>query len=172
MLLIAGLYLAVVPISAVQQTQALLSDLESVLTGWQAANSTNFILGQVAWGLIAILLFGTLLGAEILSGRRRGVRIRTAEGGLAEIETNSIGRRLEWHLDQLAEVVSVVPTVKSRGGSVDILLEVETAPDIDVPMKTDEVVNVTRDIIEQDMGLKIGKLDVRVRYAPYDPEWI
>jgi hypothetical protein len=31
---------------------------------------------------------------------------------------------------------------------------------------------VTRDIVEQDMGLKIGKLDVRVRYAPYDPEWI
>jgi hypothetical protein len=172
LLLLTGLYLAVAPIHALQQGQALLGDLESVLVGWQADNSTNFILGQVAWGLGSILLFGTLLGAEILSGRRRGVRIRTPEGGLAEIETNSIGQRLEWHLDQLAEVVSVVPSVKSRGGSVDILLEVETAPDIDVPMKTDEVVNVTRDIVEQDMGLKIGKLDVRVRYAPYDPEWI
>ncbi len=171
-LLIAGLYLAIAPIHALQQAQLFLGDLETVSVGWQADGSTNFILGRVAWGLGAILLFGTLLGAEILSGRRRGVRIRTAEGGLAEIETNSIGQRLEWHLDQLAEVVSVVPSVKSRGGSVDILLEVETAPDIDVPMKTDEVVNVTRDIIEQDMGLKIGKLDVRVRYAPYDPEWI
>ena len=171
-LLLTGLYLAIAPISALQQTQAILGDLEAVLVGWKADSATNFFLGQVAWALGSILLFGTLLGAEILSGRRRGVRIRTAEGGLAEIETNSIGQRLEWHLDQLAEVVSVVPSVKSRGGSVDILLEVETAPDIDVPMKTDEVVNVTRDIIEQDMGLKIGKLDVRVRYAPYDPEWL
>ena len=37
-------------------------------------------------------------------------------------------------------------------------------------MKTDEVVDVTRDVIEQDMGLKLGKLDVRMRYAPYEGE--
>lgn len=142
------------------------------MLGWQVDNPDNFVLGRAAWAVGAILFFGTLLGIEILSGSRRAVRIRTAEGGSAEIETNSIGQRLEWNLDQLAEVVSVVPTIKSRGGSVDILLEVETAPDIDVPMKTDEVVEATRDIVEQDMGLKIGKLDVRVRYAPYDPDWI
>ncbi|MCB0072877.1 MAG: hypothetical protein KDE20_15505, partial [Caldilineaceae bacterium] len=75
-------------------------------------------------------------------------------------------------LDQLAEIVSVVPSVKSRGNAVDIRLEVETAPDVDVPLKTDEVVDVTREIIEQDMGLKLGKLDVHMRYAPYDPDWV
>jgi hypothetical protein len=66
----------------------------------------------------------------------------------------------------------VVPLVTSRGGSVDIKLEIETAPDIDVPMKTDEVVAATREIIEHDMGLKLGKLDVHMRYAPFDPEWV
>ena len=34
------------------------------------------------------------------------------------------------------------------------------------------VVDVTRGVIEQDMGLKLGKLDVRMRYAPIDPEWV
>ena len=112
-----------------------------------------------------------LLWLEVLALRRRGVRVRTAEGGSVEVETNSIGRRLEWHLDQLAEIITVVPMVKSKGLSVDIKLEIEAAPDVDVPMKTNEVVEVTRDIIEQDLGLKLGKLDVHMRCAPFEPEW-
>ncbi len=68
--------------------------------------------------------------------------------------------------------MTVAPTVKAKGGAVDIKLEIETAPDVDVPMKTDEVVEVTREIIEEDMGLKLGKLDVRMRYAPVDPDWV
>ncbi|NJN82587.1 MAG: hypothetical protein HC802_10165 [Caldilineaceae bacterium] len=119
----------------------------------------------------AVLLLGALLTLELWVGRRRGVRIRTAEGGSAELDIKSIGRRLEWHLEQLAEIISVVPAVKSRGGSVNIKLEVETAPDVDVPMKTDEIVEVTRDIIEQEMGLRLGKLDVQMRYAPFEPDW-
>ena len=125
--------------------------------------------GSTASG--SILLFGALIFAEIMSARRRGVRIRTSEGGSAEVDTGSIGRRLQWHLDQMAEVITVMPAVKSRGGAVDIRLEIETSPDVDIPMKTDEVVVVTREVIEQDMGLRLGKLDVHVRCAPFEPEW-
>ena len=71
----------------------------------------------------------------------------------------------------MAEVINVMPLVKSRGGTVDIRLEIETAPDVDIPMKTDEVVDVTRAVIEQDMGLRLGKLDVLIRCAPFEPEW-
>ena len=38
-------------------------------------------------------------------------------------------------------------------------------------MKTDELVEVTRMVVEQDMGLRLGKLDVRLRCAPFDPEY-
>ena len=171
-LLVVGLYLAIAPFQALSALQALLVWTEEFLSTWQSENPANFVLGRAAWAVGVVLVFGTLIGMEILSRSRRTVRIQTADGGMANIETDSVGQRLAWHLDQLSEVVSVVPSVKSRGGSVDISLEVETAPDIDVPMKTDEVVDATRDIVEQDMGLKIGKLDVRVRYAPYDPDWI
>ncbi len=134
-------------------------------------NAGNFLIGQIAVGVAAVLIFGVLIGLEIWSGQRRGVRIRTTQGGSAEIDTTSISRRLSWQLDQLAEIITVVPIVKSKGGSVDIKLEIEAAPDVDVPMKTDEVVDVTRELIEQDMGLKLGRLDVHMRYAPMDPEW-
>jgi hypothetical protein len=74
-------------------------------------------------------------------------------------------------LDQLADVITVVPVVRSRGGSVDVRLEIETAPDVDIALKTDEVVDATRTIIGQDLGLKLGRLDVRMRTAPFQPEW-
>ena len=128
-------------------------------------------MGQFALGISALVLFGLLLFAEVASARRRGVRIRTPEGGNVELDPGSVGRRLQWHLDQLAEVITVVPAVVARGGAVDIRLEIETAPDVDIAMKTDEVVEVTREVVEQDMGLRLGKLDVRLRCAPFEPEY-
>lgn len=163
---------AVMPFPAVAWIQEMSAQAAMWLAERQAANPSNFLIGQIAIGVSALLIFGLLIGLEIWSGQRRGVRIRTVQGGSAELDTASIGRRLSWRLDQLAEVISVVPLVKSKGGSVDIKIEIEAAPDVDVPMKTDEVVEVTRDLIEDDMGLKLGKLDVHMRYAPIDPEWV
>lgn len=170
-LLALGAYLAAAPFHALERAELLLGQARSQLEAWQAADATNFLIGQIAVGVLIVLLFGGLLALELATMQRRGVRITTAAGGSVELDTASIGRRLEWHLDQLAEVITVIPQVKSRGGAVDIRLEVETAPDIDVPMKTDEVVEVTREIVEQEMGLRLGKLDVLMRHAPYDAEW-
>jgi hypothetical protein len=163
---------AAAPLSLLQWLQSSLASAEIFVAQQQLENSTNFLIGQTAVAIGAVLLFGFLAVLEVLTARSRGVRIRTAQGGSAELDTGSISRRLSWRLDQLAEIVSVVPNVKAKGGAVDIRLEIETAPDVDVPMKTDEVVDVTRGIIEQDMGLKLGKLDVRMRYAPIEPGWI
>jgi hypothetical protein len=170
-LLVAALTVAVAPMASAVWLQTQATAMVRQLTQWQAANPTNFLIWQAALGIGALLVFGTLLFFEFVSGRPRGVRIHTTEGGSAELDPNSVGRRLQWHLDQLAEVIAVIPAVKSRGGSVDIRLEIETAPDIDIPMKTDEVVGVTREVIERDMGLRLGKLDVHIRCAPFEPEW-
>ena len=170
-LLITLLVAATAPLAVTGWLLTQLTAFDQWLHGWQAANPTYFIIGQAAVGISSLLLFGALIFAEIMSARRRGVRIRTTEGGSAEVDTGSIGRRLQWHIDQMAEVINVMPSVKSRGGAVDIRLEIETAPDVDIPLKTDEVVAVTREVIETDMGLRLGKLDVHVRCAPFEPEW-
>lgn len=164
--------LAVIPLETIGWLQAQLGRAAELLLAQKAANPTNVLIGQIAVAVTSVLLFGFLIAMEVWTARRRGVRIRTAQGGSAELDPGSVSRRLSWRLDQLAEVLTVVPTVKAKGGSVDIKLEIETAPDVDVPMKTDEVVEVTRAVIEQDMGLKLGKLDVRMRYAPIDPDWV
>ena len=170
--LLAGLLVAAIaPLQSIAWLQEGLAQLAAWLTSVRSEKPAYFIVGQAAVGIGALLILGALLFFEVMTMRRRGVRIRTTEGGSAELDTVSVARRLQWHLDQLAEVITVVPAVRARGGSVDVKLEIETAPDIDIPLKTDEVVDVTRDIIEQDMGLRLGKLDVHIRCAPFEPEW-
>ncbi len=171
LLLAACLALAISPTGALEQLQTLTARLLESLTRMRDGNPSNFLIGQIAFGVGGVVLLSLLLWGELATMRRRGVRIVTAEGGSAELDTNSIGRRLAWHLDQLAEVVTVMPIVRSRGSAVDIKLEIEAAPDVDIPLKTEEVVQVTREVIEQELGLRMGRLDVHMRCAPFEPDW-
>ena len=170
-LLVAVLALAVSPVGALTQSQDWLGQVIDALTAWRLGNPTNFFIAQIAVGVGATILFAMLIWFEVATARRRGVRIYTADGGSAELETNSIGRRLTWHLDQLAEVITVVPAVRSRGSAVDIKLEIEAAPDVDIPLKTEEVVQVTREVVEQELGLRMGKLDIHMRTVPFAEDW-
>jgi len=72
-----------------------------------------------------------------------------------------------WHVDQLTDVITVIPQVRTRGTAVDITLDLETTPDVDVPMKTEEVMAVVRDVVEGQMGLQLRRVKVNVRHAPY-----
>ena len=172
LLLLAAIgYTTIFPQTVITALLESLSLAQAALRVQQEANDMNFLIGQVAVGIVAVLVFGSLLWLELWPHRQRGVRMKTVKGSSVELDTESIARRLTWHLDQLADVITVFPDVKSRGNAVDINLEVETAPDIDVPMKTDEVVESTREIIEESMGLRLGKLDVRMRHLPFEDEW-
>jgi len=164
-------YITIFPDAAFTALVERLSVAKEMLRVQQEVNDGYFLIGQVAVGIVAVIVFGGLLWLELWPHRQRGVRVRTVKGSSVELDTDSIARRLSWHLDQLADVITVFPEVRSRGNAVDIELEVETSPDIDVQMKTDEVVDSTRDIVEEGMGLRLGKLDVRMRHLPFEDEW-
>jgi hypothetical protein len=122
----------------------------------------------------ATIIVVSLLGlAWLMQELRRKqtpvVKMRLPSGGEAAVTADSISRRLAWHIDQLADVNSVTPVVRTRGNSVDVDLNLQTAPDVDVPMKTEEVVAVTRDVIETQMGLQMNKVKVNIDHAPYKP---
>lgn len=95
------------------------------------------------------------------------VRIKQITGGEAEVFTDSIEGRLAYNIDQLADVIRVTPKVVARGKGVDILLDVETRPDIDVPAKTEEVMAVARQVVEDRMGLELARIRVNIRHAPF-----
>jgi hypothetical protein len=123
----------------------------------------------VAGGALIIVCL-LLLWLELRRPRKQTIRAQKLAGGDAHISVDSIEQRLEYNIDQLPDVVRVSPRIYGRSRGVDIDLLLETSPEIDVPMKTEEVMQVAREVIVERMGLKLGKVQVKIKHAPYPSE--
>ena len=119
----------------------------------------------IGGGLVIACLF--LLWLELRRPRKKTVRVQKLAGGEAHITVDSIADRLAYNIDQLPDVIRVTPKIYSKARGVDIELLLETTPDIDVPMKTEEVLQVTREVVGERMGLKLGKVQVKIKHAPF-----
>jgi hypothetical protein len=123
----------------------------------------------LAGGTIVIACL-ILLWLELRRPRKKTIRTQKMAGGEARISIDSIERRLAYNIDQLPDVIKVDPRISGRSRGVDVDLVLETSPDVDIPMKTDEVLGVTREVIVERMGLKLGKVQVQIKHAPYPKE--
>lgn len=169
--LLAGIvYLALQPAQAVQYTQAGLTGVGTFFDSVAQTSRWLFAGGRILLGLVAVVLICWLLWKELKPRRPRAVKIHTEGGSHATITTESVSKRLAWHIDQLADVITVTPQVTASGRSVNVLVDLETRPEIDVPMKTDEVVGVVKEVVTERMGLQLGKVQVRIKHAPYQEE--
>ncbi len=165
LILIAGVLVGMFPFASLAFFQAGIARLENFLRQGQELNPVLLIVGQIVTVLLALLVPGFLLWLEVRRPRPSAAPVAVAEGiAQARVTTDSVAQRLGWHLSQLADVLSVRPVVRASGRRVDVELEVETTPEIEVPMKTEEVAAVTREVVEDRMGLHLGKLDVRIRH--------
>ena len=126
--------------------------------------------GRVIVGGVIVISCLILIWLELRRPRKRTIRTQKLSGGEAHITVDSIEQRLAYNIDQLPDVVKVSPRINGRSRGVDVDLILETSPDIDVPMKTEEVIEVTREIIVERMGLKLGKVQVKIKHAPYPKE--
>lgn len=118
-------------------------------------------------GIIAFIVCGLVLYLETRRPARKAVKLRKVSGGDVELAVESIAQRLEYRVDQLPDVVKVTPEIRPRRKAVDVELNLETTPDIDVPAKTEEVCQVAREVIEERMGLRLRKIKVNMMHAPY-----
>ncbi|MEZ4767357.1 MAG: hypothetical protein R2844_02910 [Caldilineales bacterium] len=143
---------------------------------WMGATAADVAARQPGWlylliragVIVAVTLFAlALLWAEVRRKKTPVVKIKPPSGGEASVTAESVERRLVWHLDQLADVISATATIRPRGAAVDVRLGLETSPEVDIPMKTDEAIAVTRDVIQTQMGLKVNKTEVQIKHAPY-----
>jgi hypothetical protein len=125
---------------------------------------------RVIIGGAIIIICLVLLWLELRRPRKKTIRAQKLAGGEAFITTDSVEQRLAYNIDQLPDVIRVSPQVSSRARGVDLDLLVETSPEIDVPMKTDEIMQVAREVIVERMGLKLGKVQVKIKHAPYPKE--
>ena len=129
-----------------------------------------FTSGRIIVGGAIVLLCLFVLWLELRRPRKKTIRAHKMAGGEAHIAVDSIAQRLAYNIDQLPDVVKVSPRITGRTRGVDVDLILETTPDIDVPMKTEEVMQVTREVVEEQMGLKLGKVQVKIKHAPYPKE--
>lgn len=129
-----------------------------------------FSIIRIGVSVLAFILCVLLLLLEIRRPRARTVKIE-GTGGKAEIVTDSVVSHLEYHIDQLGDVIKVVPNVKSKGKSIEVKLYVETGPDIEVPSKTEEIRRVAKEVVETKLGLRLHKeIEVTIKPAPYPKE--
>ena len=128
--------------------------------------SFYWLLFSVVIGLLFLACL-LLLWLEIRRPKARAVEVQEIANGGARVTIDSIVQRLEYNIAHLQDVVSARPIVRAKGNGVDVLVKLETAPEIEVPMKTEEIVQLTRDVIEGQMGLKLHNVEVEITHAPY-----
>lgn len=167
LLLALAVVVAVLPGQAALAVENAMRNFGAFLATAEKSYFWLFVIARVALVLLALAIILPLLWGELKPRRPKAVHVLTETGSKASVTTDSVARRLTWHIDQLADVISVTPDVSASGKAVNVVLNLETQPEIDVPMKTDEVVRVTREVIVDRMGLQLGKVDVRIKHAPY-----
>jgi hypothetical protein len=130
----------------------------------------RFAAGGIVAGGIIVSACLVLLWLELRRPRKKTIRTQKVTGGEAHITVGSIEQRLAYNIDLLPDVIKVNPRITGRARGVDIDMLLETSPDVDIPMKTEEVLEVTREVIVERMGLKLGKVQVKIKHAPYPKE--
>jgi hypothetical protein len=127
-------------------------------------NNYMLYLGVIAGALLLLLV---ILWLEFRRRRIRAVRVQQVSSGDVTLSVSSIAQSLEYYVNALTGVVRVKPTISGRGKAVNVALDVETVPDLDVPATTDEICRVARDVIEGRLGLQLRKIRANVKQAPY-----
>jgi len=122
--------------------------------------------GVIVAVIIWVVCFA-IIYLEIRRPRAKAIRVQKVSGGDAVVAVESIAKRLTYHIDQLADVISVRPNISAHGGGVDVELVVEISPEIDIPMKDEEIRQVATQVVEEQMGLKLRKIRPSFKDGPY-----
>jgi hypothetical protein len=147
--------------------QPVIAVVQQVLMGVSSGLTTFHRIVLVLIGIICFMVGALVLYLEFRRPPRKRAILEKTAGGEVEVALDSIAQRLEYRIDQLVDVVKVTPNIKPRRKDIDIELNLETTPDVDVPAKTEEVCQVAREVVEERMGLKLRKIKVNMRHAPY-----
>lgn len=157
----------IAPLPALRVIISFLEQLEANLAAMSGPRALLRLGGGLVFAFVVWVFCAAILWLEVRRPRTKTIKVEKVSGGEAELTTDSIASRLEYNIDQLADVIKVVPTISSGRKGVIVDLELETNPEIEVPMKTEEVQQLTQDIIENRLGLKLDTVRVVIRHAPY-----
>jgi hypothetical protein len=102
-------------------------------------------------------LLVSLLALQVRGPARHALRVQRVGGGEVAVTAESLVKQLQYHIDTLADVISVKAHVAPRGGGVDVEVSLQTGADVNVPEKAEQVLEITRQVVEDKMGLKLAR---------------
>lgn len=156
------LFVMIRPIDAVDLVRANLDYFAQGLFDDQ-----SFFIFLAATGALEFVLL-VLFWLELRRPRRKTVRIKTKGGGTAQLGVQSVAQSLEYRIDELAGVRKVRPSITSRGRDIRVAIDLDTSPSVNIPVLTDQIMDLCHDIVERQLGVKIhGKVKINVRHEPY-----
>jgi hypothetical protein len=137
--------------------------VRSMVSGPNAAMIQTISVGLAALIFVIAIL---LLFLELQRPSIHRLRVQSVTAGQVEVTADAIIHRLEVAILQIADVTQVKPRVVAASkGTVDLFVELETGPEVNVPKKTEEVIAMAKQVMEEQMGLKVGKVQVQVHHA-------
>ncbi len=130
----------------------------------------NAALLQTLCSVLAALVFFVsvlLLFLELQRPSVRRLRVTQVADSRVEVTQEAITRRIDSSILQVTDIVKVKTRVvpANKGNVVDLFFDLETNPEVNVPQKTQEVIGVAKQVLGEQMGLQVGKIQVQIDYA-------
>ncbi|MBI4672984.1 MAG: hypothetical protein HY741_15115 [Chloroflexi bacterium] len=119
-----------------------------------------FCLGMALIGAVLSVL---LLYMELIPSGKMRMRLKSIQGADVMLSADAITTQLQYALDPLPGVLNVHPKVgKGKDDTVDVMVEMSTTSDVEIKQKTNEVMDVTRTVLEGGLGLRVGKVQIKI----------
>jgi uncharacterized alkaline shock family protein YloU len=126
----------------------------------------NVLFVQVICVGVALFVFIValiLLFLEFSRPSARRLRVQQVTDGIVQVTDEALIQRLEHDIAQIADVVSVrMRAAAGKGDLVNLTVELETSPEVNVPAKSQQVIAAAKQVMEQQMGLQVGKIQVQL----------
>jgi hypothetical protein len=115
--------------------------------------------------LVLVFAFAILLTLlEMLPGSVKRVKVLSVQGAEVLMSADAVTQQLDFALDALANVIKVRTQIvgTNKGKGMDVFVELWTTPDVDVKAKTEEAAGVARQVIEDKLGLQVGRVQIKL----------
>ena len=125
----------------------------------------------IALAVVVDILLLVVIFLEVRRNRQRYLRVQKVAGGMATISVESVTELLQYRLDPLPGVITVVPEIRAKGNKVDARVEVGMSRGSNVPETAGMLIKVVQSVLTDELGMQIaGRPEVQVTVLTRDDD--
>jgi hypothetical protein len=167
-ILVVGVLVLVFPGVLIGLIQSLDTTIKS-LSG--NANGSAMFAEAAVRILFTLLFVGLMVALLWLELRRSGIRsvqvMRHNGKGRLRVTAKAVEDRIHQRIDALPGVINSTVVIKAQNRALAVKLDVLAAHDTDLVLKGEEIVGAVRNVVQDDLGLKLfARPEVTMKAAP------